>query len=198
MVKSSELKFSASRDERSLILIANFINGYTTDFKFELPESFRDALDIKLTPKTILGKTENLYTQGRNYSFKDGDVIHNTKDAYLLEWGEALRTIKYSIQIIMARDASTEITESYETLDDIIKLKYIKKSEDDKVIERNKIIFNKYTYDPGYVKFKLLRPNDNKSKLIEEGVFETTQEYFVLFLQSAILITIDKQKLFFK
>jgi len=32
MAKSTELKFSVGREERSLILIANFVDGYSSDF----------------------------------------------------------------------------------------------------------------------------------------------------------------------
>jgi len=103
MAKSSELKFSVGREERSLILIANFVDGYSSDFIFKLPTSFKDALDIKLTPRMIRGKTINIYSQGKNYSFKQGDVIYDAKEAYTLEWGEALGYINNSIQVRFTR-----------------------------------------------------------------------------------------------
>lgn len=192
MAKSNELKFSVGREERSLILISNFVDGYSSDFFFKLPTSFRDALDIKLTPRMIHGKTINTYSQGKNFSFKEGDVFYDAKEAYTLEWGKALKYIKHSLQVITGRDATTEIVESYEINNP--QIKYIKKGEDEKIIEKD-VIINKYNYDSGYVKFKLFQPNDKKEKLVEKTIYECSQENFVLFLQSGVLRTIDKQEI---
>lgn len=192
MAKLNELKFSVGREERSIILIANFVDGYSSDFFFKLPTSFRDALDIKLTPRMIYGKTINIYSQGKNYSFKQGDVVHDTKEAYILEWGEALKYISHSLQVIDSRDATTEISESYAINNS--QIKYQKIGEFEKFIEKN-IIITKYSYDPGYVKFRLLKPNGTKEILVEKSVYECSQENFVLFLQSGVLRTIDKQEI---
>ena len=81
-VKPKELKFSVNKDRRSQILIANFVDGYASDYMFPLPASFKDALDIKYTSVTILEQQKNVFTQGRNYSFQEGDVIYDTKNAY--------------------------------------------------------------------------------------------------------------------
>lgn len=192
MAKSTELKFSVGREERDLILIANFVDGYSSDFFFKLPTSFRDALDIKLTPRMIHGKTINIYSQGKNFSFKQGDVIHDTKEAYALEWGEALKYIKHSLQVIDSRDATSDIAETYEINNS--QVKYLKVGESEKFINKN-IVITKYSYDPGYVKFQLLQPNVIKEKLVEKSVYECSQENFVLFLQSGLLRTIDKQEI---
>lgn len=192
MAKSNELKFSVGREERSLILITNFVDGYSSDFFFKLPTSFRDALDIKLTPRMIHGKTINIYSQGKNYSFKQGDVVHDSKEAYVLEWGKALKYINHSLQVIDSRDATTEISESYEINNS--QIKYLKIGESEKFIEKD-IIITKYNYDPGYVKFRLLQPNGTKEELVEKSVYECSQENFVLFLQSGVLRTIDKQEI---
>lgn len=190
-----ELKLSIGKEERSLVLITNFINGYSSDFTFELPENFRDALDIKLTPRVIWGKNVNVYTQGRNFNFQDGDVIYDSKDAYIMEWGCALEKLKYCFQIQKARSAAAEVNEVWESLTPL-KIKHSKVPDKEEVIERHMII-TKYKYDPGYVKFKLFQPNDEKTELVEKEVFECTQESFVVLLQSGILRTIDKRKISF-
>ena len=192
MAKSNELKFSVGREERCLILIANFVNGYSSDFFFKIPTSFRDALDIKSTPRMIHGKTINIYSQGKNYSFKQGDVVYDAQEAYTLEWGEALQYINHGLQVIDSRDATTEISESYEINNS--QIKHLKSGESEKVIQKE-IIISKYNYDSGYVKFRLLQPNDKKEKLVEKSVYECSQENFVLFLQSGVLRTIDKQEI---
>jgi len=193
MAKTKELKFSVGREERSLILIANFIDGFTSDFVFHLHESFREALYIKLTPKNIFGKTENIYTQGRNFSFKSGDVIYDSKKAYLEKWGEALKYIKYFVQIVSARDASISINETFENVLSPIELKLTNIDSSTSSITRESLIINKYKYDSGLVKFKLYKPNDDKSNVIQINEYECTQEYFITFLQNGILRTLNKE-----
>jgi len=187
-----EQTFSIGREERSLILIANFTDGYTSDFKFSLPESFREALDIKITPRMVFGKNRNVYTQGRNFAFKEGDVIYNTKKAYQLVWGEALKEIELSLQILKANDASTEIKEKYESQNPSITFT-LKKNNEEKVVEIDRIIVNKYVYNPGYVKFQVFKPDEKKVGLTKIAIYECTQENFVVLLQTGILRTLDEQ-----
>lgn len=192
---SKELKFSVGREERSLVLCANFLNGYTTDFKFTLPESFRDALDIKRTERVFGGDTNSVFTQGSNYAFKDGDVIYNTKEAYELDWNQALKSLGICLQIIKASDAYYEISETYEILNSPILIKYSKLGSTGEKEEREKLVVNKYKYYAGSVEFQLLKPNTLKTKLIEIERYETTQEDFVVLLQNGVLRTLDKKEI---
>lgn len=43
-------------------------------------------------------------TQGKNYNFQQGSVFYDTKDAYELEWGEAIKKIKFLLQIKEAKE----------------------------------------------------------------------------------------------
>lgn len=56
-----------------------FENGYAEGFQFALPESFRDPLTRK--------------------RFSVGDVFYDTRTAYELTWGEALKSITVCLQI---------------------------------------------------------------------------------------------------
>jgi hypothetical protein len=88
-----------SRDKRSPDLIANFVDGYAKDWKFTVIEAFRESLDIKWTPK-VADKAEIFtWTQGKQFNFKQGQVIYDTPLAYKLQWNEALKHINLYIQI---------------------------------------------------------------------------------------------------
>lgn len=63
------MEIEARRDDRGYALIANFVDGFALGWKMAVPESFKEALDIKLTPRKFAGKTEMLWTQGRIYDF---------------------------------------------------------------------------------------------------------------------------------
>lgn len=104
---------------KSRKLIANFKNGFAEGWYFAVPEAYRDALDITQEERAVtlkhteVGKDgsktyriekhkEMTWVQGRNFSFKKGDVIYDTPKAYE-EWSEALKHIKYSIQVTEAK-----------------------------------------------------------------------------------------------
>ncbi len=64
---------------RSEYLIAQFIDGYAAGWAFAVKEAFRDALDIKLTAKTISKKSFQIYTQGQVLSSMRGTLFITTK-----------------------------------------------------------------------------------------------------------------------
>lgn len=69
-----------ARTIRSIQLSADFSSGPAKGWIFTVRPAFRAALDIRLTPRMV--KTENgkrkrwLWTQGRAYYFKHGDLLH--------------------------------------------------------------------------------------------------------------------------
>lgn len=65
---------------RSTELIANFVNGFAEGWAFAVPEVFRDALDIKRGRTTVEG--EATWTQGKRFSFKEGDTLYTSTQAY--------------------------------------------------------------------------------------------------------------------
>jgi hypothetical protein len=53
------MEISAFRDERSPIGVATFRDGYVMGWRFAVTEAFKDALDIKLTPRKIGTRTSS-------------------------------------------------------------------------------------------------------------------------------------------
>ena len=89
------------RQDRSLDLVANFIDGYAEGWYFAVGECFKDQLDIKYTDRVIDGKKTKRWTQGKLFCFAEGHVIYDTPKAYL-QWGEALKRIKLRCFVIRA------------------------------------------------------------------------------------------------
>jgi len=53
-----------------------------------------------------------VWTQGSSFDFRVGYIIHNNLEAMTIPWGEALNTLKYSIQISQASPAIPASPES--------------------------------------------------------------------------------------
>ena len=78
-------------EERTKLLIANFEEDhsdgllYAVGWKFKLPSAFRAALDIKYSAITIAGKSVKVWTQGIEYAFDVGDLIHSADGHYSVQ-----------------------------------------------------------------------------------------------------------------
>ena len=105
------MEIIAKLDDRGYALIANFVEGFAHGWKMAVPESFKDALDIKLTPRTLAGKTEMLWTQGRIYDFYAGYTIYDTKLAYN-EWGEAIKHLNLITGVISCQNHRSKLIPS--------------------------------------------------------------------------------------
>jgi hypothetical protein len=86
------------REERSLNLIADFKNGFADGWFFAVGEFYKEELDIKFTPRIEHGEKVWRWTQGRCFSFGDGDILYDTQKAYYV-WSEAIKHIKVMCQI---------------------------------------------------------------------------------------------------
>ncbi len=120
-----------------------------------VPKCFNDSLDIRKTERVIKGNKTLQWTQGSTFSFETGDIFYDTPKAYE-PWPEAMKHIKICIQV---REASQAIPGE-------------KKEKDKPGTSRN----------PGLVKFDILVPNENRTKLVKDGEEELTQDEFVRFL----------------
>ena len=73
-----------------------------------VPQFFNDALDIKQTERVKNKKKTLVWTQGSSFSFKIGDTLYDTPNAYRV-WSEALKSINLCIQVKTTSSAgSTE------------------------------------------------------------------------------------------
>ncbi|HYD99831.1 MAG TPA: hypothetical protein VEH84_10630 [Alphaproteobacteria bacterium] len=88
--------------------------GFTVGWAFPVPEAFRTALDIELTEyrKTVtlpdgrkVIETSEQWTRGAPpaLSFGIGDIFYEPAEARRLPWGEALRILRRSVQVIAGR-----------------------------------------------------------------------------------------------
>lgn len=180
--KEKALNLEGFVDERSLVCSPVFVDGYSAGWYFVIPEAFRDALDIRPTPRVHGKRQFQVITQGRNYAFKEGDVLYDTRKAYDVAWGEALKHIGCSVQIDSATAATTVVSKTYRTEGPVRYLEGGKEKSAEGVItyRRTRISY-------GSVKFTLYRPNVARTALERDRTFETDQERFVLFLQTGIL-----------
>ena len=94
-------QIDAIREERSLIPIAVFVNGFAAGWKMAVPGAFKDALDIKLTQRIVGGKKQMVWTQGRVFDFKEGDTIHDVHTPFAV-WREALEQLTLMVQVLQA------------------------------------------------------------------------------------------------
>lgn len=188
------MEIEARRDDRGYALIANFEDGFALGWKMAVPEAFRDALDIKLTPRMFEKKKAMLWTQGRLYGFHEGDVIHDHKDAYK-EWGEALKHLTLSVQV---QFASSSCYLDYETIEvPGEKLKILRHKGDlnpkEEIVDG--FLIKRQRIDHGLVRFKVYRPNQEKTAVEESETLECTQDDFVAFLQTGIIRTKENKLL---
>jgi hypothetical protein len=162
-----------TREERSMTLIADFVNGYAKDWHFAVGECFKDPLDIKLTErrepliidgevqyefKTIKGiekkKVKKIsilrWTQGRFFAFEKGFTIYDSPKGYL-PWPEAFNYFGKMIQIVEAIPNHLN--------------------------EKNELI-------TGSVEFDLFKPADCKTRLDLIGQYTVSQNDFVDYLKS--------------
>ena len=199
------LEVKALEDRRKYVLIANFVDGFALGWKMAVSEAFKDALDIKLTPikiteegKTVTRSTEGhicdfqkgdatmRWTQGDIYNFQEGDVIYDTREAYQ-EWGKALKHITLGIQIESASPCSRVIYDTYTSKNNKLELTNQKEGKYPQDKTFDSLIIKKQRLKLGSVKFKVHRPNKERTALQESEYIEyikCTQEEFVVFLQT--------------
>ena len=146
-----------TRQDRSLDLIANFVNGFAEGWYYAVGECFKDELDIKYTLRKELidGKKKDImrWTQGPFYSFKEGHTLYDTSKAYL-EWSEALKYIRFICEVIHAMPNT---------------------------------VSDKKEFINGFVTFTLKKPNHDKTGITNIGQYTVTQNQFVNYIKTGLL-----------
>lgn len=187
------MEIEARRDDRGYALIANFVDGFALGWKMAVPEAFKEALDIKLTPRIFAKKKEMLWTQGRLYDFHEGDTIHDTTQAYK-EWGGALKYLKVSVQVKFASSSGYVAYETIEVKNNELEIIHQKGKAKPKEEIVAGLVVKKQRIDHGLVRFKVYRPNQEKTAVEECETIECTQDDFVAFLQTGIVRTKDNKQ----
>lgn len=188
------MEIETRTDERGYALIANFRKGFASGWRMAVSESYKDALDIKLTPRRFGGKTEMLWTQGRGYDFHVGDTIHDCEEAYG-NWGDALALINISVQVISASSGGYVVAETIETKAKELEISVQQGKGSAKTQMTDGLTIKRLRLDHGVVRFRVYRPDAERSKLVEADVIECTQDDFVAFLQTGVVRTAENQLL---
>lgn len=188
------MEIEARRDDRGYALIANFEDGFALGWKMAVPEAFKEALDIKLTPRMFAKEKEMLWTQGRLYNFHEGDTIHDIKDAYK-EWGGALKRLKLSVQVQFASPSGYINYETVEVKNNELKIFHQKGKSKPKEETVDGLVVKRQRIDHGIVRFKIYRPNKEKTAVEECEILECTQDDFVAFLQTGVVRTKENKLL---
>lgn len=192
------MEIVSTRDQRSRVLIASFVDGYAAGWRFAVPEVFRDSLDIKLTPIKIGDKTINIYTQGKQFSFNQGAILYDTRKAYDLEWGEALKHLKLSVQVAEVSPSDYVTSEIVETTSKKVEIQTQKKSKSGLTEPKKEVVDGlqivKQRMEFGKLKFKLFRPTKDKSSVEELEIIECDQEEFVSFLQTGFIVSKENKR----
>lgn len=93
-----------TKEKRSTDLLKNPIVEGTEEWYMCVPSCFNEALDVKRTERVEDKKKSLVWTQGSAFSFKQGDILYDTADAYKV-WSEALKNINLCVQINTASSA---------------------------------------------------------------------------------------------
>lgn len=187
---------NAINEGRQYALIAIFVDGFTQGWKMAVPSAFKDALDIKFTPVIINQKKEMRWTQGHNYDFHEGDMLHsevvrnikNQSEETRDTWADAMKTLELTVQVISATPSAINHQETIEVrnadLEVFINKKDAKTAKDKRV---GGLIVHRNRLKHGSVRFQVFRPNQERTKVVKNEIRECTQDDFIAFLQSGLL-----------
>ncbi len=150
--------------KRTSHLIADFENGFAKGWFMAIKESFKNELDIKYLPRKKQSATYYEWSQGPYYCFSQGQTFYNSKLAYA-KWEYAIQHINVACQVL---DAKPNV---------LVRIF-------DESLNKNIVVVKE-----GHVRFVVLKPNNDLTKLIEHSRHELSQNSFVNFLKTGELPT---------
>ena len=196
---------SSVRAIRTAPLLTEFRDGFAVGFFFAVPDRFQEALDITnviretqvnyLRPQSPLFRSNRppllvetlsytAWLQGREYAFREGDVIYDDSAGYLCRWSEALQKVTVALQVLSARPAAYVLRDCSETATSshfVSSLRILDEGRQRRYVRlRPKWI----KYDPGLVTFRVSRTNKVRTALVpDSGVCTVSQAAFVALLR---------------
>ena len=182
--KLSVTYVSGREDARSPVVVAVFVEGYVLGWRMAVSESFREALDIRFTPRIAGDVKEMIWTQGQCFSFREGDTLHSAIGA----------PRKLTVQVQRASDACFVERES-STSDQTLQLRTIDLTKGKAKVRGEEfagIQILEKRYSPGSVTLAIYEPDSDGGHLRERQRATTTQVDFVSFLQTGFLRTTEK------
>ena len=153
---------SLVKAEKTTDLIAEFVEGFADGWYMAVKESFKMELNIEYTERKKDKVSYYEWTQGPYYKFSEGQIIYDSKIAYVC-WDDALTYVNLACQIISSKSN--------------IPIKY-KNEETDKT---------EFKVIEGYVEFLLFKPDDERTKLVPFVCYNLSQNNFVNFLKTGQL-----------
>lgn len=161
-------------------LIAIFNDGHASGWKFYVPDAFKEALDIKITPMSMNSKTITTWTQGHAYSFKIGDSIyshpHNDWKKFLLNKEGLVLSVRYANPSGFVENQKIEglFSGSY----------YQSKTRNSATeIENGNISVSSYIYDAGILVVDVFKVNEKQNGVEKIDTIHISQVDFVTLLQ---------------
>lgn len=173
--------------KRSTDLIADFSKGYADGWAFVVRPCNFPSLDIVYSPLVVIGEDgkplkdakgrsikENVLTQGEIYNFSLGQVFYSDRIAYEVQWGDALKALRCSLQIDEASPSSAEVDISFGEVPTPSKSKRHPQNG----------IIRRYIPDYGDVHFSLYHPSEDKSCEKKVQSFSCRQDEFLRLLMT--------------
>lgn len=182
--KLSVTYVSGREDARSPVVVAVFVEGYVLGWRMAVSESFREALDIRFTPRIAGDVKEMIWTQGQCFAFREGDMLHSAIGA----------PRKLTVQVQRASDACFVERES-STSDQTLQLRTIDLTKDRAKVRGEEfagIQILEKRYSPGSVTLAIYEPDSDGGHLREGQRATATQVDFVSFLQTGLFRTTEK------
>ena len=189
MVEENNIELICRKVERSEQLIAKFIDGYASGWEFAVNEVFKDSLDIKKTDKTINKKTFKIWTQGILYNFDVGDVFYNNILGYenWLSFLKGKNPITLQVQFASSSGYKTKSIKT--TLTTPLKIK-----DNSKIKTIDNLKITEQVLNKGNLEVLVLKPNKEKTKLVEYKIINITVIDFVALLQNGSFYDKDEEK----
>lgn len=162
-------KMFVNKSERSRELIADFSSGYAKGWRFVVRSCNWADLDIRWQKMLADGekrgknsRKQDILTQGNLYNFVRGEIFYDNLTACFGKWREALREMKYAIQIDEVTASNGKVGVFW---------------EENRFVRRNVPIY-------GTVKFTVYTPTEDYSGLIKVKSYYCRQDEFVSLLKT--------------
>lgn len=95
----------AASGERSLQMLRDPESEGAFGWFIFMPPHFNDALDIRKMTRYEKKIPYEVWTQGSNFGFKQGDILYDTAEGYS-EWTIAITRIRLAVQVRAASDVA--------------------------------------------------------------------------------------------
>jgi hypothetical protein len=151
----------STRENRITELLRDPKAKYADGWYMCVPTCFNEALDIKQTERVQNKKKILVWTQGSFFSFKEGDTLYDTPDAYKV-WSEALKCISLCIQVKSASSAGPTDGSAGRSPGSVTFSIFTPNSDRSKIIE----IGNHTMSQDDFVRFLIAGPSDDLKNLL--------------------------------